>query len=710
MSNSKNVVFDVVGTLISYDHLFEAIDSRLGERLRESGIQPKLLGACWLETADREYTFLSLSGRYVPFYKIFEGLFYRILMYAGIKEPRKFATPEDVSWLVGEWRKLGLTPGAAGCIQKLRDAGFTVWCFTTGDIERVKGYFEKGGIDMPAENLLTCDSSGVAKPDPNAYKPVLEKLAEVSSSTPWFAAAHMWDVSTARTVGFKGAYSTVLEAEPLHEIYGDMEVVADSLPGMADGIITAEEPNSPTMPPSAFPQTNQSTLSFWRSNPHALDDHRTTPDLPTSADIVIVGAGYAGASVAHHILALQKSHNIQIPSIVILEAREACSGATGRNGGHLKPDLYGKPSAIAASHGIQAGIEIAEFEASHIPAIKKLVEEEEIDCDFVLTRCVDVLMTDELTTRVKAGVNLLKQHNVSLMDDVFFASGSHAEQISGVKNANSCFTYTSAHLFPYKLILHLLAEAVASGVNLQTHTPVTSTTTTPSPDGIFTVSTPRGAIKTRKIMYATNANTSALLPSYTDKIIPVRGVCSHISFPDQKQPPPFLPNSYVLRAGAGDFEYLIPRPDGSVVLGGARAAYYHDFQSWYDNVDDDVVIEGAREHFEGYMQRHFCGWEGSGAEVGSVWTGVMGYTSDGLPHIGKIPGYDDQYILAGFNGHGMPQIFLAAKGIAEMVVLGKEFRETGIPRVFETTQERLESPENGVLEGWEDYMKEKEIK
>jgi hypothetical protein len=46
--------------------------------------------------------------------------------------------------------------------------------------------------------------------------------------------------STDKTSRFKGAYTTVLESEPLHEIFGDMEVVADSLPGMADGIIAAE--------------------------------------------------------------------------------------------------------------------------------------------------------------------------------------------------------------------------------------------------------------------------------------------------------------------------------------------------------------------------------------------------------------------------------------------------------------------------------------
>lgn len=49
----------------------------------------------------------------------------------------------------------------------------------------------------------------------------------------------MWDVSAARTTGFKGAYCTVWEKEPLQELFGDMEVIADTLPEMAEKVIAA---------------------------------------------------------------------------------------------------------------------------------------------------------------------------------------------------------------------------------------------------------------------------------------------------------------------------------------------------------------------------------------------------------------------------------------------------------------------------------------
>lgn len=76
-----------------------------------------------------------------------------------------------------------------------------------------------------------------------------------------------------------------------------------------------------------------SITSFWRTEPHHLDNHRSTESLPTECDIVIVGAGYAGASVAHHIL--EQTNGSNRPAILILEGRQACSGATGRNGKSL---------------------------------------------------------------------------------------------------------------------------------------------------------------------------------------------------------------------------------------------------------------------------------------------------------------------------------------------------------------------------------------
>lgn len=136
------------------------------------------------------------------------------------------------------YKQLTLRPGAKECIEKLRAAGFTVRAFTMGDLARVGAYFKNAGVELPAEHLQSCDSSKIGKPDPAAYKPILEQLSK-EGGTPWFAAGHMWDVSAATRVGFRGAYCSIWENEALTDLFGDMDVLSDTLPELADKVIAA---------------------------------------------------------------------------------------------------------------------------------------------------------------------------------------------------------------------------------------------------------------------------------------------------------------------------------------------------------------------------------------------------------------------------------------------------------------------------------------
>lgn len=148
---------------------------------------------------------------------------------------------------------------------------------------------------------------------------------------------------------------------------------------------------------------------------------------------------------------------------------------------------------------------------------------------------------------------------------------------------------------------------------------------------------------------------------------------------------------YQLPEATEPVDYLNPRPDGSIVVGGGKWTYASDLSKWYNNWDDSTLLEEARPHFDGLMQRHFKGWEKSEAKTDMMWTGIMGSTPDGLPHIGEVLGSEgSQYILAGFNGGGNALIFLCAKGLARMMLEGIPYEETGLPRLFKTSRERLE--------------------
>ncbi|EME42339.1 hypothetical protein DOTSEDRAFT_73235 [Dothistroma septosporum NZE10] len=257
-------------------------------------------------------------------------------------------------------------------------------------------------------------------------------------------------------------------------------------------------------------------------------------------------------------------------------------------------------------------------------------------------------------------------------------------------------SYTSGMMWPSRLIRHILRSLVTSGnLNLQTHCPVTKVVQ--DADDLFAVTTARGTIRATKVVHANNAYVSGLLPEYSKSIIPCKGICCRITVPEGRVAP-LLSNSYIERDLNRNLSYLIPRTDGSIVVGGASSLFKPHLDQWYNNVDDSVLIESAKDYYDGYMQRTFRGWEDTDAKVDQIWTGVMGYSYDSHAHIGEVPDRPGQYIIAGFNGHGMPVIWLAAKGVAKMLNDNVPFEETKVPRVFKTTKARIEMAQNGEAE------------
>ena len=248
-------------------------------------------------------------------------------------------------------------------------------------------------------------------------------------------------------------------------------------------------------------------------------------------------------------------------------------------------------------------------------------------------------------------------------------------------------------MWPYKFILALVEILVTSGrVNLQTYTPATSIT--PDPKGGYIITTPRGKTHANKVIHASNGYVSGLLPEYAHNIIPCKGICCRIAVPEGSTAP-LLNNSYINRTTDGTLSYLVPRADGSIIVGGASKLFKPFKDQWYNNIDDSTLIDSAKDYYANYMQNTYNGWENSGAAVENIWTGVMGYSYDSNPHIGAVPGRKEQFILAGFNGHGMPVIWLAAKELALMAVQGREFETTRLPRLYKTTRERIEKATSG---------------
>jgi glycine/D-amino acid oxidase-like deaminating enzyme len=389
-----------------------------------------------------------------------------------------------------------------------------------------------------------------------------------------------------------------------------------------------------------FPVSNPTT-PYWRSELHRLDSYRSTPELPAACDILIIGAGMAGVSVAYH---FAKECSTEPPSTVLLDARQLCSGATGRNGGHIKVK---KATHLRwrESVGPSDAEAISAFAKAHIYAIKDVVEKESLDCEFELRRSYDVFVKEKDADTIHDGW----VHSLNLGEawtrETDVVGDKFAETVSAVKGAKLAVSSPACSLWPYKFVSQLLERTMEANpqLNVQMETPVTDVEFV-NGDGVEgetnIVHTSRGSIKARKVIFASNAYTAGLLPQYKAVITPYKGTAARLGPPPGRDAVfPHLSHTYNIEYGLRDdsdtVDYLNPRPDGGIVLGGGSWLFKDKRELWYGSVDDSTLFDSIQDekYFEDYMQRNFRGWEDSGTEVDKIWTGSKQAVTHHLPHI-----------------------------------------------------------------------------
>ncbi|BFZ58551.1 hypothetical protein PYCC9005_005614 [Savitreella phatthalungensis] len=439
------------------------------------------------------------------------------------------------------------------------------------------------------------------------------------------------------------------------------------------------------MAPSPSP-----TASAWQSPPSIYADHISSTTLPPACDVCIIGAGFTGVSLAWHLL----NSSVDPPTITLIEARGLCSGASGRNGGHLSADPYSYTlSLLDAGFSREDVVAHAQFELDNFDALTALIKQEQIDCEYVAKPHLDVALTD-------ADANVLKralEHMRNLGGPVD-ACRIYERASATTRARTHCRAAIehphSASLNPYKLVTGLLTKLIArypTKLRLYTYTPVTKTLR----DGTVLTSN-RDRTRAKAIILATNAYTSQLVPSLAKHIVPVRAQIHYIA-----GSPRTSPDNCSYNAGG---EYLSQRPCGSVVLGGGRR--FASAGHGEVGVSDDSAIDPhVRSFLTSFAHRTGLTLGGRDEQTRAQdWTGIMGFTHLGIPLVHRLswathphdtPLHTDipRFICAGFSGHGMPRIWLSARHIATQTLrslnmqVSLPLHTTTLPRGYSTPTE-----------------------
>ncbi|KAI4650002.1 uncharacterized protein J4E78_008283 [Alternaria triticimaculans] len=228
---TKSASFDVIGTCFAFSAPITTIQSRLGPKLTTAAVDPKTLFFSWFYAAQRDFTYVSMSGSYVPIAQVLKSTFRRAC--AVVDLPLDAITDEDVDEVMKAFKAMGPRDGLKKCFDGLREAGWDVYGVTNGGSETSLAYYHNAGIELDAEHLLSCDAIKIAKPDVRVYENADRHLTErglaKGDGERWFVAAHAWDLIAARKAGFKTAYLDFEEHDPCTDVFGEFDLYASSM-------------------------------------------------------------------------------------------------------------------------------------------------------------------------------------------------------------------------------------------------------------------------------------------------------------------------------------------------------------------------------------------------------------------------------------------------------------------------------------------------
>ena len=407
-------------------------------------------------------------------------------------------------------------------------------------------------------------------------------------------------------------------------------------------------------------------VPFWHRTANPFASYQSTADLPTHADIVIIGAGLTGAAAAYH---LRNSGR----AVVLLDQGDPAGEASGRNGGNfeLLPE-----NSVGIYEGLAPGRftymkrlyprvpevvlrAVSERQASLVlglalrnrELLKETILNERIVCDFspkgwlhlAANRKEEQGVCDEVSL-APSMVNVLKYGRVRKFG-----------KNSGLMAFLGRFIPGDGTYHPFKFVCGEIKSALRSGVALYTQTQVRRVVSDAA--GKHRIVTNRGTIIAGGIIVATNAFTSKLFPKL-DAIAPYQSQI--LRHPARSARSPWSQRD--VRRWTSVFQ--------STKRGCARWTYRSD-HGWRPRPTDEesqlVAAYCSNPRTPASPSgREFFYPELAGQPPSAEWIGPMAFTPDGLPCIGFLrPGV---VIAAGYNGYGGSYATAGGSAAAEMIL------------------------------------------
>jgi len=347
--------------------------------------------------------------------------------------------------------------------------------------------------------------------------------------------------------------------------------------------------------------------SLWSATMPALPDRAGRP-LPDTADVVVVGGGYAGINAARELAR-------RGVAVTVLEANTLGWGASTRNGGIVHAGYKWGPRELIGRYGEETGRALYAETLAGYETVKRLITEEGIDCDFREVGHLELAYAASHVDHLRHAQDDLASVGVEAS---FVPRERIHEEIGSDAYHAALAVPGSGLVHPGRYFAGLAAAAGRAGADL--HEGVRARTIRRQGDGRFVVETERGAIIARDVFVATNGYTDGVAPTLRRRIIPI--------------------GSYIIASEPlpEDLAHELS-PKGRSFFDTKNFLYY-----WHVSADRRMVF-GGRASFlptsidhtaeilhKGLLEVHP---QLAGRRIEFAWGGNVGFTFDRMPHVGR---------------------------------------------------------------------------
>lgn len=401
---------------------------------------------------------------------------------------------------------------------------------------------------------------------------------------------------------------------------------------------------------------------WWRQLGIPTSRHRLPGNV--TADVVIVGAGFTGLWTAYYLKRLQPDLRI-----VMLEARFAGFGASGRNGGWLTNSITGGRGQYVRRHGRDAAIAQQRAMNETVDEVIAVAAAEGIEADIVKGGELNVAYNAAQLSRLRSSI--AAEAEWPHTDVVELTESEARDRVNVARVRGAAWHPHCARIHPAKLVTGLARAVERHGVTIYEDTRVTEIVSGHAVTEHGTASAPFIIRATEGFTADVKGLHRRWLPMNSSMVITE-------PMPTEVWDGIGWSRGEVLGDFAHVYMYAQRTADDRIALGGRGIPYRYG-----SRLDKDGQTQARTvESLTALLRRFFPG--AVDVPIDHAWAGVLGVSRDWSASVGFDPrtgmGWAGAYV-----GTGVSTTNLAGRTLADLI-LNRQSPLTVLPWVNHQTR------------------------